>query len=468
MSYRWPTMPDTGAAGVAGAVGDIGAEIGKLGETLNKIQAENQLAKFTAETAKIDNDLAYQLEQETDSTKYEKMVANADAMKERLVPSNGLAARYARRSLEVQKADSHKLLLESMLRREKLTQKTREEAESKAAVEAVRLRAKTFATLDDAIDFIEESDLDTEDKTWLRTAENADRARAETDTKKAYTNMVDAESDKMVNGIIDGTFDINTVLANPDIKTTDKRTLLSDYQAFSIATVPEESDPDAVERIKVAIDNYGIGKIDKTDARTSLKDNFKFLNTSDRTKYRNEIYAKQDAVYSQRRSDSRFFLKEKLLTEITALGGRTWKPGTKEREQYENASLEMENKLDEWRLSGKWPTPKDFHAELDVIVNKVKQPGYGIEPTPLPPLGTATKKTRLVANDPVVTRYLQPFNITGNEEEFVKTQMRDINSDLWYELTDAEKITVMNDMLRNPTDTTRGVRWNAEIGKKLK
>ena len=134
MSYRWPTMPDTGAAGVAGAVGDIGAEIGKLGETLNKIQAENQLAKFTAETAKIDNDLAYQLEQETDSTKYEKMVANADAKKERLVPSNGLAARYARRSLEVQKADSHKLLLESMLRREKLTREARIEAERRSIV----------------------------------------------------------------------------------------------------------------------------------------------------------------------------------------------------------------------------------------------------------------------------------------------------------------------------------------------
>ena len=118
-----------------------------------------------------------------------------------------------------------------------------------AATESVRQQGKTFATLDEAMDFIDASGLSTTNKTWLKTAEKADRDRAKAETDQAYDAGVEAVSDDMINGVVSGDYDVNAILLNPNIKATDKKSLVADYKALSTATVPEESDFDAVDRV---------------------------------------------------------------------------------------------------------------------------------------------------------------------------------------------------------------------------
>ena len=264
------------------------------------------------------------------------------------------------------------------------------ERKEAASREYLRQKAKTFKTADEAIDFIESEGaklgLKTETITWLRTAEKADRDRAKAEEEQAYKDSVEVVADEMVNGIVDGSYDVNVILMNPDLKLDDKKSLVADYKALSTATIPEQSDFDAVDRVKEAIDAYKVGKIDKDAARTVLKDNFKYLDAADRKKYRNELYEEGDSNYNSRRSDGRFFLKNALMTDTTALGMRI-PAGKEEIQNYENASIEMDNLLDRYRISGKWPSNKEFYAEIQVIINKVKAPGYEQNP-----IGKAVRK----------------------------------------------------------------------------
>ena len=75
MGYRWPMMPDTGEAQVWGALGNVAAQIGNLGEQIEQIKVDNQLAAFATETARIDTELADALEREENSDRYEQLVA---------------------------------------------------------------------------------------------------------------------------------------------------------------------------------------------------------------------------------------------------------------------------------------------------------------------------------------------------------------------------------------------------------
>ena len=67
MGFRWPSMPGSGGAQVAQQIGNIGAQVGRLGEEIEAIKTENGLSQLTAETARIDTELGDALEREPDS-----------------------------------------------------------------------------------------------------------------------------------------------------------------------------------------------------------------------------------------------------------------------------------------------------------------------------------------------------------------------------------------------------------------
>ena len=239
----------------------------------------------------------------------------------------------------------------------------------------LRNEAKSFTTEDAAIDYIEtkglEIGLDRSDITWLRTAEKADRDRAKIQSEEAYDTKIGEIQQKL----IDPNFDISTILQDPDIKGDDKTSLLSDYKAFSSALIPEESSFDAIGFVQTAIDDYFNGKRPFQYAYTTLKNNWKHLNSADRRKYQGELY-NDDRVYSTHQSDGRYYLKGMLLTSRNAFG-ISIPAGPQEQEYYRQASIQLDDKLNEWRAKRQWPTPQDFYVEIQQIVNKVK----GTNPT---------------------------------------------------------------------------------------
>ena len=151
--------------------------------------------------------------------------------------------------------------------------------------------------------------------------------------------------------------------------------------------IPLESDFDAVDRVKKAIDAYGMGavlsqvgditiKADREYARVILAANKQYLNKGDREQYTNELYAEQDSIYSSRRSDGRFHLKAGLLTGTNLFGVTVAAPGSKEKTQYQQASTLLDIQLDAWKKSGSWPSPPEFYQNVQSIITKVKEEGY--------------------------------------------------------------------------------------------
>jgi hypothetical protein len=279
----------------------------------------------------------------------------------------------------------------------KVAQKAQADISHNKWINAVREQAKLFNTLDEALDFIDSAkDLTLGEKASLRVAETADRNREKTAREEAYDLYVDGKHDEMVQGLDDPEYSIDAVIADPDIEATEKRSIVSDYRAFSTSSIPEVSDFDAVERVKVAQDAYAMGqsvtvdnktfKADKQYALDALKNNFKDLDAADRKKYRNEIYEKQDSLHGKYRSDGRYFLKEAFL------GGRTISVGgfamrvpesPEEQRDYEQASNELEVLLEDYKTSGNWPSSLDFYKEVKTIEAKVKDPNYGVQLSPL-------------------------------------------------------------------------------------
>ena len=373
MSYRWPTMPDTGAAGVAGAIGDIGAEIGKLGETLNKIQAENQLAKFTAETAKIDNDLAYQLEQETDSTKYEKMVANADAMKERLVPSNGLAARHARRSLEVQKADSHKLLLESMLRREKLTQRDIKDAQRRAYLDDLAVKGKSIALselggIERARKWLgEQQGLSSAERGELEGRLTWETAYAEKKIEADRNEYIEKTEADFLNKAVKGELTIGMIQTSnlPPTGVNSKHWWLTHLPDF-VADAKRTTDIDVQDVGEDMLDEYGMGERNKQSLLDWAKANRTSFSDTDYNSFIGSVDAKTDATYSSTLRDGKEFMKEALFNRQDMFGAWVASNVT-EKDKYSDAKRRWTNTVNQYRKSGKFPSPDELYSTAKEI-----------------------------------------------------------------------------------------------------
>jgi len=237
--------------------------------------------------------------------------------------------------------------------------------------------AKRAKNLDKMLDYIEsqglKANLTTTQISWMKTSATADHDREQSVLDAQHKQLLEGISDGIAIGEI-GPLDI---FGNPNISGPEKTQKLAEYKAFSTATIPEVSDFDAVDRVKAANEAFATGKQNKEFARNVLKNEFSKLDAADRKKYRNEIYEKQDKVFAQRRSDGRFFLKNALLTEQTVFG-LTFKPGTEEKQNYENASVEMENLLEQYQEAKKWPTNMEFYAEVQAIATKVKGSAYTI------------------------------------------------------------------------------------------
>jgi len=71
------------------------------------------------------------------------------------------------------------------------------------------------------------------------------------------------------------------------------------------------------------------------------------------------------------------------------------------------------------------------------------------------------KPAELPANDNFVFEYLQPFE--ADPTEFTKVQLADIESVLWYALESRDKKAILDDILKHPTDTQMGKKWNARL-----
>ena len=134
MSYRWPTMPNTGEADVWKGVSGVVSAGTDVYNVLEDIKAENQIAEFKRRTSQIDLELADQIEREPDSDKYKKFVQEADARKSKHMPTSPRAQRFATQILDAQKQSNTKLLYESQWRREKQIQADRIEADRRSIV----------------------------------------------------------------------------------------------------------------------------------------------------------------------------------------------------------------------------------------------------------------------------------------------------------------------------------------------
>ena len=119
MSYRWPTMPNTGEADVWKGVSGVVSAGTDVYNVLEDIKAENQIAEFKRRTSQIDLELADQIEREPDSDKYKKFVQEADARKSKYMPTSPRAQRFATQILDAQKQSNTELLYDAQLRREK-------------------------------------------------------------------------------------------------------------------------------------------------------------------------------------------------------------------------------------------------------------------------------------------------------------------------------------------------------------
>lgn len=303
----------------------------------------------------------------------------------------------------------------------------------------VRAAAKQIDTLDNAIDFIESAGLKAglpkETITWLRTAETADRSRTKDAEDKAHEDKLETISDDMAKGVVEGVYDITPVLLDPTLTAKERTAKIAEYKAFSTATTPQESDFDAIDRVQTAIDAFTTGasvlvkgkpvNADKAYARNILKDNYKSLNSADRTRYTNELYGAQDKTYNTHRTDGRFYLKSKLLTGTSLMFGAISIPiasGPKEKQQYENASILLDIQLNDWRKSGKWPNPVEFYEQTQVIINNVKNPNFTL-------------------NDPaqVEGRRLQA------------KEKRDIRQDIFEQMTPGEQDTALEALRQGKT-----------------
>ena len=131
----------------------------------------------------------------------------------------------------------------------------------------------------------------------MATAERADRAREKSKKEEDYKAHLEGVSDEMLERIDDPDYDIIAALAS--VKKKDRSSLLSEYKALSTATVPEESDFDAVDKVRAATDAFATGSMvtvdgktfraDKAYARKVLKDNFNDLDSSDRPRLRDRM-----------------------------------------------------------------------------------------------------------------------------------------------------------------------------------
>jgi hypothetical protein len=430
---------DVGGQEAIAAVGEAAESFRNAIVAHHRLQADNQFSEAQRQVQEALDLFADNLERDPDTTTFDLRFKEVMGSMKQFAPRNPLAARAFSKLLANVKVNGQRMMLQSKLATERdlfyanragemaqgkfdIAEKKlkkgvrqglisnkqaqvmltniageRKEADKQKWINVVREQAKLFNTEDEALDFIDSAkDLTLGEKASLRTAESADRNREETAKDEAYDDYVEGVTDNMVQNIDNPDYNIDAVLADPKIETADKRSFVEDYKAFSTATIPETSDFDAVERVKIAQDAFAMGKTvtvddrtfkaDKQYARQVLKENWKDLDSSDRKKYRNEIYEKQDSLHGKYRGDGRYFLKEAFLTGRTVSAGGfaiRMPKGPEEQRRYEQASNELEVLLEDYRTSGKWPTSLDFYKEVKTIEAKVKDPNYGVLLTPL-------------------------------------------------------------------------------------
>jgi hypothetical protein len=350
---------------------------------------------------------------------------------------------------------------------------------------------------DRAMDYVDSllGKMPTADVNALRTIISADHARRKQQEKDDQEQISEEVNADMIDGVIGAgeyenkPYDITKIMRDPRLTSDQKVAALDNWKKFSVVLIPDESDPDSVDRVIGAIDAYAMGrtvtvngveqKADQDYARAVLADNLHLLDKTDRKKYRNDIYAASDPVYSSHRSDGRGYLKATLLTERSALGASI-PAGPVERENYNNALVELDIKLNQWKESGKWPDEREFYKAVKVIENKVKAPGYNLEhgidpgrdafvleggssrflPKPASP-GVSRSLETTAAGDPFVFTYIQRLKREGgfptDGAEFVKTQLRELD-DIWPELTEVGKKSAIDKILANPERTDTGAR----------
>ncbi len=524
----------TGGQQVARAIGTAAQAVQEGATILHKLQAENQLSEAKRLMQERLNVLADDFERNPDSITYQQRFDEAMGEMKAFTPKNALAARgyghilantrvsgngMVMRAQLASERDLKKANIADMISRGSYTEArkaiqsglkdgtidTATEAQKmmadvdtqeqqggrNARLELELQNARTFGSEDDAMDYVDGliGTMPTADVNALRSIVSADHARRKETEKQEKEALVEGYNDDMIDGVVgagqyeDKPYDVTKVLKDKRLTIDEKNEVLDNWKKANAILVPEESDFNAVERLEAAIDAFATGRKVTVDgieqvatrdhARNVLASNLHLLDATDRKKYRNDIYGAQDAVYSTNRTDGRNFLKATLLTGVSALGVSI--PVTPEQKvHFNDAIIELNNKLNDWRTSGQWPSPVDFYRELKLIEAKVKSPGYRVGQTDAEGValqavlgsipGASVPRpsaSRAPGNDPIVFPYIQQLKRQGgfpsDGEEFIKVQLSAL-TDIWPELNDISKRDAIDKILENQTITDIGQR----------
>ena len=113
----------TGQAGVAAAAGQLAGAVQDLAVTLNRLQAENQLAEAQRQTDEALNKLAIEFETDPDSSTYQKRFDETMGQIQQFTPKNKLAARAFANMVKNQRVAGNMMVQKSMLARERDTKR---------------------------------------------------------------------------------------------------------------------------------------------------------------------------------------------------------------------------------------------------------------------------------------------------------------------------------------------------------
>lgn len=113
----------TGAGQVVAATGQAGAAVQSVARTLNRLEAENQLAESQRQATELFDQLSLDFERNPDSSTYQQRFDEAMGQMQQFMPKNKLAARAFGNQIRDQRVAGKIMVQEAMLERERDTKR---------------------------------------------------------------------------------------------------------------------------------------------------------------------------------------------------------------------------------------------------------------------------------------------------------------------------------------------------------
>ena len=273
----------------------------------------------------------------------------------------------------------------------------------------------------------------------------------------------------------------------------------------------EVDDFDTRRSIENITNAYGQGLENLSEVESLLRQNKTNLTETTFNKLVSDLDRATDTAWSYHRQSGWNTLKDMIYTGISALGVRVPAPGSTEDEQYNRARTLWENEVNQQATAGKFYDPSERYARCRLIATQLRSEAEMI------PLGEAIKgqmqgkrgsipplikdesrsqsiekqvewlrqrgvgETELTtyrnllsnlpepvlspALDPIVTQEENSRKLKADEKEWLSIHLAEIE-DIWFDLTDAEKRSVIDTVLKNPTTQDIGKRIHAHLSKK--